>query len=77
MVPASAEEIVRAIDALVDECRAVSLWFLKLDYYPGTDEERMRVLHAIQKHCDLEQFKRAARLQEWLSARSSAASACS
>jgi hypothetical protein len=76
-IPASHEELARAIDALVDECRSVALWFLKPDYYPRTDDERRRVLYDIQKHADVERYKRAARLQEWLSAHSSVASASS
>jgi hypothetical protein len=75
--PASHDYLARAIDALVDECRSGALWFLKPDYYPHTDDERRRVLHEIQKHADLERFKRAARLQQWLSQHSSAASASS
>ena len=76
-IPASHEDVVRAIDALVDECRTVALWFLKPNYHPRTDDERRRVLHEIQKHADLECYKRAARLQQWLSRHSSAASASS
>jgi hypothetical protein len=72
--PTSHEDVAAAVDALVDECRGVALWFLRLDYYPRTDDERRRVLLAIQKHADVEAFKRAARLQEWLSRNSSAAS---
>jgi hypothetical protein len=73
-MPASHEDVAAAVNALVDECRSVALWFLRPDYYPQTDDERRRVLHAIQKHADVEVFKRAARLQEWLSRNSSAAS---
>ena len=76
-ISASHEELARAIDALVDECRSVALWFLKPDYYPRTDDERRRILEEIQKHADVELYKRAARLQEWLSRNSSAASAAS
>jgi hypothetical protein len=74
-MPLSQEDIARAVDALVDECRSVALWFLRPDYYPRTDVERRRVLESIQKHGDVEVFKRAARLQEWLSRHSSATSA--
>jgi hypothetical protein len=75
--PASHEELAREIDALVDECRSVALWYLKPDYYPRTHDERWRVLHAIQKHADLARYQRAARLQEWLSRHSSDAPAAS
>lgn len=71
----SHEDVARAVDALVDECRSVALWFLRPDYYPHTDVERQRVLESIQKHADVEVFKRAARLEEWLSRHSSATSA--
>jgi hypothetical protein len=76
-IPASYEDLARAIDALVDECRSDALWFLKPDYHPHTDDERRRVLHEIQKHGDVERYKRAARLEQWLSRHSSAASASS
>ncbi len=71
----SHEELARAVDALVDECRSVALWSLRPDYYPQTDVERRQVLEAIQKHAGVEVFKRAARLREWLSLHSSATSA--
>jgi hypothetical protein len=69
------DPVVAAIDELIDECRADALWFLKPDYYPATDDDRQRVLHEIQKHGTAELFQRAARLREWLSQRSSGASA--
>jgi len=75
MMPVSHEDTARAVDALVDECRSVALWFLRPDYYPRTDVERRQVLDSIQKHADVEAFKRAARLQTWLSQHSSAKSA--
>jgi hypothetical protein len=75
--PGSHEDLVRAIDELVDECRAVALWFLKPDYYPRTDDERRSVLHEIQKHGDVQLYTRAATLERWLSRLSSAASAAS
>jgi hypothetical protein len=74
-MPLSHQDIARAVDALVDECRIAALWFLRQDYYPQTDLERLRVLESIQKHANVEVFKRAARLQEWLSRHSSATSA--
>ncbi len=75
--PASHADLARAIDAFVEECRGDALWFLRPDYLPRTDDERRRVLHAIQKHADLERYQRAARLQQWLSRYSSGASASS
>ncbi len=72
---ASHADLARAVDALVNECRSVALWFLRPDYYPRTDDERRRVLYEIQKHADVDLYKRAARLEQWLSRHSSAASA--
>ncbi len=76
-IAAAHEDIVRAIDALVDESRSRALWFLRPDYYPRTDDERRRVLLDIQKHADVDLYQRAARLERWLSRHSSAASAIS
>jgi hypothetical protein len=73
--PVSHEDIAREVDALVDECRSIALWFLRPDYYPTTDPERLRVLDSIEQHADVAVFKRAARLRQWLSRHSSAASA--
>lgn len=74
--PAPAE-IARAVDAIVDECRVRCLWFLRRDYYPRTDAERLRVLSAIQERADLALYRRAGRLKAWLSRTSSGASASS
>ena len=38
------------VNALVDEYRHRCLWFLRSDFYPSTDEERLRVLDYIQRH---------------------------
>ncbi len=66
---------VADIDQLVDEQRIRSLWFLRPDYRPATTEERIRVLEQIERHGDLESFRRAATLRRWLLQTSSAASA--
>lgn len=73
----SPDELARAIDALVDECRVRCLWHLRPDYHPRTDAERLRVLSAIQQRADLATYRRAGRLKAWLSRTSSAASASS
>jgi hypothetical protein len=75
MPPEPHDAVAAAIDELIDECRADMLWFLRPDYYPRTDDDRRRVLYEIQKHGTVELFQRAARLREWLSQRSSVASA--
>ena len=74
-VDPSREELNRQVDVLVDACRADCLWSLRQDYYPRSDEERLRVLEAIQRHAGLDAFREAARLKRWLSAVSSATSA--
>lgn len=66
-----------AVDRLVDEYRVRCLWFLRDDYYPSTNAERLRVLDEIQRHGDREAFKLAGELRQWLSRPSSARSAAS
>lgn len=73
----SRADVDRRIDALVDACRGDCLWFLRPDYYPRTDAERLRVLDDIQKHAGLETYRQAAELKRWLSRPSSATSAVS
>jgi len=75
--PPTHDEVVTEIDALVDECRFESLWYLRRDYYPRTDLERWQVLDAIQEHTHVDAFRRAGRLKEWLSRHSNAGSAAS
>jgi hypothetical protein len=68
-------DIAEAVDRLVDEYRNRCLWFLRGDYYPSTDEERLRVLAYIERHGDRNAYVRAAEVRRWLSPPSSAASA--
>lgn len=65
------------MDGLVDEYRARCLWFVRLDYYPRTTEERLRALDYIGRHGDREAYQRAARVRRWLLHPSSAGSAAS
>jgi len=67
--------IEESVNRLVDENRLRCLWFLRSDYYPKTDEDRLRVLGYIERHGDREAFRRAAELRQWLSRTSSAPSA--
>jgi len=76
-VEPSRQEVVRAVDDLVDERRAECLWSDREDYYPLTDRDRIEVLEAIQARSGLEVFKRAGMLKAWLSRHSSDASASS
>ena len=62
---------------LVDEYRAMCLWFLREDYYPETHEERERILTLIGQHGDLRAFRRVARMRTWLSQDFSETSAAS
>jgi len=72
--PARPEE---AVNRLVDEYRSRCLWFLRPDYYPATDEDRLRVLGYIERYGDRAAFQRAAAVRRWLSSNSSAPSAAS
>lgn len=65
------------VNALVDEYRHRCLWFLRSDFYPSTDEERLRVLDDIQRHGDLAAFRRAAEVRRWFSPTSNERSAAS
>ena len=67
----------QAVDHLVDEYRVRCLWFLREDYYPTTDEQRIQVLAYIQRYGDREAYRRAAEIRRWLSPTSSAPSAAS
>jgi hypothetical protein len=66
-----------AVDRLVDECRSQCLWYVRPDYYPSTDGERLEILEAIQERSTLADFQRAGALKAWLSRRSSDESASS
>lgn len=66
---------VAAIDRLVDRYRDRCLWFLRPDYYPATDSERLHVLAYIERYGDLEAYRQAARLKRWLLQSSNAPSA--
>lgn len=67
--------LIEDVDRLVDEHRISCLWFLRPDYYPSTDAERIEVLALIERHGDRHAFRRAATLRRWLSQTSSDASA--
>jgi hypothetical protein len=74
MTPASVDAEMRR---LVDDYRATCLWFLREDYYPATPPEWDRVLTLIERHGDLQAFRRVAHIRAWLSHPSSGASAAS
>ena len=68
------QDLARAVDRLVDRYRVECLWFLREDYYPASDEERLRVLEYVERYGDREAWKAAEELRRWLSATSSAKS---
>ena len=68
-------ETEATLRVLVDDYRVRCLWFLQRDYYPVGVEEALRVLDAIQQHGDVDGFRRAAEVRQWLSPTSNATSA--
>jgi hypothetical protein len=71
------EDIAAIVNALVDDYRHRCLWFLRPDYYPATNEERLSVLSQIERHGDREAYRRAGKARQWLSLTSNARSAAS
>jgi hypothetical protein len=74
-MPQALEDVSQEVDRLVDEYRSRCLWFLRSDYYPANDRERLQVLGYIERHGDRAAFQRAAAVRQWLSRNSSARSA--
>lgn len=66
-----------AFRELVERYRVQCLWFLREDYYPSTPAEKEEVLRHIERHGDLEAFRRVAEMRAWLSQHSSSTSAAS
>ena len=71
----SCSALAEAVNRLVDEYRQRCLWFLRSDYYPATDGERLRVLRFIETYGDSEAYRRSAEVRRWLSPTSSERSA--
>ena len=69
------ENVMSRVRDLVARTRAQCLWFLRSDYSPSTVAEALQVLDYIQRHGDLDAFRQAGELKQWLSRNSSAASA--
>ena len=67
--------VMQSVRALVDEYRSRCLWFLREDYYPQTPSEACGVLESIERYGDVEAFRKAAVLRQWLLQNSSAPSA--
>jgi len=64
-----------ALNRLIDDYRDRCLWFLRPDYHPTTLVERYRALDLIVRYGDLEAFRRASEIRQWLSHHSSGTSA--
>ena len=73
--PAEPPDAGELIDRMVDEYRDQALWFLRPDYYPQTDAERLQVLDYIEQRSDLPTFRRVAAARECLLRTSNARSA--
>lgn len=71
------ETLQQALHELIDEYRSRCLWFLRVEYYPESTAEQLRVLDAIQRYGDRSGFQRAAELKKWLSQPSNEQSAVS
>jgi hypothetical protein len=69
------EQPPESVEAFVDDHRVRALWFLRDDYYPRSDAELLKVVEQVEKHGDLQAFRRAAAIRRWLSQRSSDTSA--
>lgn len=67
--------VVTDVNRLVDDYRTQCLWYLRPDYYPSTDEERLRVLAAIERCGDRAAHVRVGALRRCLLPTSSDASA--
>ena len=72
---AAPESVEQAVNELIDEYRDRCLWFLRPDYYPETNQDRLRTLGYIERYGDVAAFRRAGALRKWLSPSSSEPSA--
>lgn len=70
-------EAIDEIDRLIEANRLRCLWFLRPDYHPSTDHERLRALAYIERYGDRDAYRRATELTRWLSRHSSGPSAVS
>jgi hypothetical protein len=65
----------QALNALIEQYRVRCLWFLRADFYPETLAEQLHVLSLLERHGDVDAFRRAKELRKWLSPSSNEASA--
>jgi DNA-directed RNA polymerase specialized sigma24 family protein len=69
------EQAMLRVRELVVQYRAQCLWFLKSEYFPVTAADAYQVLDYIQKYGDLDAFRPAGELKQWLARISNAVSA--
>lgn len=62
-------DMEREMRQLVDDYRIRCLWFLRPDFYPSNDQERLQVLGYVERYGDLAGFKRAGRVRLWMAGR--------
>ena len=73
--PPDEASLLADVDRLVEEQRIACLWFMRPEYRPSSRAERVKALEQIERHGDLDAFRRAATLKRWLLQTSSDASA--
>lgn len=71
------QAVMNEVRALMDQYRARCLWSVRVDYYPESLPEAVRMLEAIERSGDATAFQKARALREWLSRISNVASASS
>jgi hypothetical protein len=72
---AATEKAMARVRELVVQYRAQCLWFLRSDYFPASVDDAIQVLDYIQRYGDLDGFRQAGEIKQWLSRNSSAVSA--
>jgi hypothetical protein len=65
----------RKINEFIDSYRIQCLWYLSKDYYPETNDDRIRLLKQIESHGDRKAFQQAKEFEKWLSQNSKEQSA--
>lgn len=65
-VSGDAPQMEERFESLCSEYRTRCLWFLRADYKPVTNEQKLRLLMYIERHGDLEAFRRVAPVRKWL-----------
>ena len=55
------------VRTLIDDYRAMCLWYLDDDFLPQNYEELLGILDKVERYGDLAAYRRVARIREWLS----------